>query len=185
MGRISVGEKFPDFTFNTATEKNKTISGLLHSGKTVLWVIRYIGCTVCRYDIHLLTERYDKIAAKNAKVAVVLQSDPAIVREELKDCPAPFDIICDTDMNIYKTLEILPAESMDALVDAANPAVMDALKKKGDAARARGFSHGKYEGNEQQLPALFILDQDGRVIHAHYGKNIMDMPTVDALIEML
>ena len=30
---------------------------------------------------------------------------------------------------------------------------MPALMEKGKAAEAAGFSHGKYEGNEQQLPA--------------------------------
>ena len=42
-----------------------------------------------------------------------------------------------------------------------------------------------YEGNELQLPALFMTDKDLKVCYAHYGKNIMDMPTVDELIEMI
>ena len=45
--------------------------------------------------------------------------------------------------------------------------------------------YGDYEGNELQLPALFIVDRDKKVIHAHYGRDIMDMPSVDELVEMI
>ena len=84
-------------------------------------------------------------------------------------------------MEIYQALDIQPAESMEALVG-------DGLKKlqtKGAAAAEAGFSHGKYEGNEQQLPALFIVDAQSQVLTAHYAKNIMDMPTIDDLLAML
>ena len=59
------------------------------------------------------------------------------------------------------------------------------LKEKGAKAAALGFSHGDYEGNEQQLPAMFIVEEDGTVSFAHYAKGIMDMPTVDELLEIL
>ena len=48
-----------------------------------------------------------------------------------------------------------------------------------------GIKHGDYEGNELQLPALFIVDENRKVIKAHYGKDIMDMPSVDELIDII
>ena len=30
-----------------------------------------------------------------------------------------------------------------------------------------------------------MTDKDLKIYYAHYGKNIMDMPTVDELIEMI
>ncbi|MBQ7081980.1 MAG: hypothetical protein IJM93_00350, partial [Oscillospiraceae bacterium] len=51
--------------------------------------------------------------------------------------------------------------------------------------RASGFVHGKYEGNEQQLPAMFVVDPDGTVIYAHYAENSIDMPSVDEMLEIL
>ena len=57
--------------------------------------------------------------------------------------------------------------------------------KKGQAAAKAGYTHGDYEGNELQLPALFIVDEDGTVSYAHYAKNIADMPGVQEVLDLL
>ncbi len=182
MPKLQTGETMPNFTFQTAFEQGKTVEELVKKAdKTVFWVLRYIGCTVCRYDVSEIQRRYDEFKAKNAQVVVVMQSDPEVLKESLAEEKLPFDIICDTDMQIYNSLEIKPAESMQALVGED----MAKLQEKGAKAKAKGFSHGKYEGDEQQLPAMFITDKEGKVLYAHYGKTIMDMPTVDEVLEML
>ncbi len=180
MSKLYVKDKMPNFVFNTAYESDKQLHEVL-SGKTVFWVIRYIGCTVCRYDVHLLANNYEKIKAKGAQVFVVMQSDQQHVQEDLKEFKLPFEIICDDTMNIYKNLEINPAADMEELAGDR----MEDLKAKANQANACGFVHGDYEGDELQLPALFIVDEEATVMHAHYGANIVDMPTVDELIEML
>lgn len=180
MSKLKVQDKMPNFAFNTAYESDKKVHEVL-AGKTVFWVIRYIGCTVCRYDVHLLANNYDKIKEKGAQVYVVMQSDQQHVRDDLKEVELPFEIICDDSMEMYKNLEINPAADMEELAGDR----MDDLKAKASRANACGFVHGDYEGDELQLPALFIVDEEAIVMHAHYGTNIVDMPTVEELIEML
>ena len=178
--KLTEGMIMPDFTVNTSKRDNVDLKEIMGE-KNIFWVIRYIGCTVCRYDVYLLSQNYTRIAEKGYTLFVVMQSDTDHVRNELKDAEVPFEIICDNGFEIYNVLEIVPAESKEQLAGDA----IDRLKEKGMAARAASFSHGDYEGNELQLPALFITDKEGTVKYAHYGKNIMDMPTVDELIEML
>ena len=180
MAKLQKGDKMPNFTFHTAYEEGKTVNGVL-KGKTVFWVLRYIGCTVCRYDVHMIAQRYAEFQAKGSQVFVVMQSDPAHVRGDLKETKLPFDIICDEKMEIYQALEINPAESMDAL----GGGQLERLQAKGAEAAKCGFVHGDYEGNEQQLPAFFIVEEDGTVSYAHYAANIMDMPTVDEALALL
>ena len=178
--KLSKGMTMPDFTVNTDKRDNVRLSEIA-GDKNIFWVIRYIGCTVCRYDVHVLTQHYDEIEQKGYKLFVVMQSDTDHVRKELKAHETLFEIICDNTFDIYNTLEIAPAVSREELVGDA----LDKLKEKGGKAREAGFAHGDYEGNELQLPALFITDGNLLVGYAHYGKNIMDMPTVDELIDML
>jgi hypothetical protein len=59
------------------------------------------------------------------------------------------------------------------------------LQAKIEKIKASGFVHGKYEGDENQLPALFITEPGGKVLYAHYAANSIDMPTVDELLEKL
>ncbi len=87
----------------------------------------------------------------------------------------------DPEQKIYQLLEIRPASSREEMIEG----VLDRLKEKGAKAREAGFSHGDYEGNEQQLPAMFIVNEDGIVEYANYAKNIMDMPTVDEVLNIL
>ena len=47
------------------------------------------------------------------------------------------------------------------------------------------FVHGDYEGDELQLPALFIVNEKGVVEYANYAEDIMDMPKVDDVLNML
>lgn len=182
MTKLNVGEQMPNLTFNTAYENDKQVKDVL-KGKTIFWVLRYIGCTVCRYDVHVISQRYEEFVKKGAQVFVVMQSDQAHVQNDLKEIKLPFDIICDNEMKIYNALSIEPASSMEEL--GGGPDNFALLKEKGAKAAACGFSHGDYEGNEQQLPAMFIVEEDGTVSYAHYAKNIMDMPNVDQVLEML
>jgi peroxiredoxin len=112
-----------------------------------------------------------------------MQSDAQHVQNDLAktDTHLPFKIITDPEMKIYDLLSIEPAESMEKLAEG----VGEALREKAKLARKAGFSHGDYEGNEQQLPALFIVNEDGTAAYAHYAKNIMDMPSIDEVLEML
>lgn len=182
MAKLSAGDKMPNFTFATAYEQNKKIQDVLNKENTFFVVHRYIGCTFCRYDVHLLQSRYAEFVQKDAQVFVVMQSTPESVREDLKNIKLPFDIICDTDMVIYKTLEVAPAKDMGEL---APSEIMEAVQAKAVKAAADGFTHGKYEGVEEQLPAMFLVDRQGIVKFAHYGKNIMDLPSIDEMLALV
>lgn len=182
MAVLKKGDRMPDFKVTTATKENISLKELCAGKPTFLAVLRYIGCTVCRYDVHVMEARYDEFVKKGAQVLFVMQSTPEMVRNDLKEHALPFEIICDPNYEIYNGLEIMAASSMAEL---APPEVMEALMAKGKAAGEAGFSHGEYEGIEEQLPATFLIGQDGIVKYAHYGKNIMDKPDVDEMLAMV
>lgn len=174
------GDLFPNLPIRTAYEPDRQVTDIL-KGKTIFWVLRYIGCPVCRLDVQLIAERYAEFQAKNAQVFVVMQSDAAHVRAALQDRQLPFDIVCDEDMTFYRTLMIRPAESMEQLAGQR----LEELQAKGAKADACGYTHGDYEGDELQLPALFIVDEHRVIDYAHYAKELIDMPTVEEVLTML
>lgn len=183
MPRIQVGEKMPNFAFDTGYSSGKQLSDYL-GGKTVVWVLRYIGCPTCSYSAYLINNRYDEFLAKDAKVLMVMQSDPKHIQDYLgeRNIELKFDIVADTEMEFYKTLDIKPAADMEGLRGDRDP---EESKKLFAAIKEAGFTHGDYEGDELQLPALFILDDEGVVTYAHYAKDGGDMPSVDEVLELL
>ncbi len=182
MAKLEKGAMMPDFTFNTGYKTGLKVSEVVKDAeRTIFWVLRYIGCTTCRYDVHVLAGRYNEFVNKGAQIYVVMQSDAAIVRRDLEGYEMPFEIICDTEMEIYKELEI---GSFDKDEPRA-PATMEKIMEKVGKAKALGFEHGDYEGNEQQLPALFVTGKDAKVIYAHYAKDGADMPNADEMLAIL
>ena len=48
-----------------------------------------------------------------------------------------------------------------------------------------GLEHGAYEGEEMQLPGYFVLDKDLNILQDHRATTILDMPSVEEMIEKL
>lgn len=180
MARLEVNGILPDITYDTPFDENLRMSQTVQKAdKTILLFLRYYGCTLCQYDMNELAENYEKIGSKGGQVLVVLQSDREKLAAQLQEKNAfPFDIICDPEQELYKLFEISPAASMAKMMDPK--AMMKAAK-----ATAAGYKHGDYEGEELQLPAAFIVDQDMKIIYAHYGKKLADIPDANELSELL
>ena len=105
---------------------------------------------------------------------MVLQSDPAVLREQTGPDHYPFAIICDPEQALYRRYHVCPALSMERMAD------IRVLEKIGQA-RAAGLVHGRYEGNELQLPAVFLLDKNNTVLKAHYAAKAADLPDMEQL----
>lgn len=180
MAKLEIGQVMPDFEYETPFAKGITLAETAaKTPKTALIFLRYWGCTLCQYDIHLLAQAHGDIVANGGQMFVVLQSDPALLAGELKTADAlPFQIICDPEQTLYKQFGIEAAASMAKMAD---------LKMLGKAIKATkaGFKHGAYEGEEKQLPAAFVVDSECRILYAHYAKSMSDMPDAAELAKLL
>ncbi len=177
--KLTPGMKLGNIVYNTPFRAEQSLADKVAGHKTMLLFLRYYGCTLCQYDMAVLKEEYAKIHAVNGQVKVVLQSDPALLADELGSPDIyPFEIICDPDGALYNLFEIAPAESMAQL---GGGKVMEKIAK----AKEMGLSHGRYEGVEEQLPAAFVIDDTLTVTYARYGENGADIPSVDEMAELL
>lgn len=182
---LSKGDKFPNFVFETESAQGLSTDNVVKDAeKTVFWVLRYIGCTTCRWDVHQIMLNYQKFVDRGAQVYVVMQSDPAKVRRDLEGYDMPYHIICDYNQEIYKTLDIHATRTREERQPTSDEDKAK-LAAKMEKVKSSGFVHGDYEGNEQQLPAMFIVDKDARVLYSHYAKNSIDMPTVDETLAII
>ena len=180
MAKLEIGQYMPDFEYITPFSAGHTLGETAAKApKTALIFLRYWGCPLCQYDIHLLAQAHAELTARGGQLLVVLQSDPKGLAEKLeKEDALPFSIICDPDQKLYRQFCIEPAASMAKMAD---------LKMVGRIVKATklGFRHGEYEGNEQQLPAAFVLDGERKLLYAHYAKSVSDMPDPAELAKLL
>ena len=180
--KLTKGLQMPDFTYlSPSAEGEKTFADYAGGKKTFVVFLRYYGCTVCRLDLHIYAQRMKEFADRDCQLMVVLQSDPALVKNEAPLGTFPFEIACDPSQAVYRQFEIEPAKNMAALIGGG---LFKAVKKM-NAAKKFGFTHGEYEGNEQQLPAMVLVDENGTIAFSHYAKNMTDMPSADEMLAML
>ena len=177
--KLVVGETIPDFTFDTAFQQGLSLyEEIKDSTKTAILFLRYYGCTLCQYDIHVLSKNHTEITSNGGKILVVLQSKPETIAKDINEDSLPFTIICDPTMHLYQQFDIQPAKSKMEMADALT--MMKITK-----ATALGFKHGEYEGDEMQLPASFVVLPNGEITYAHYGKSVSDIPSIDELKNLL
>ena len=180
MAKYTPGQIMPDFTYCTPFAQNKSFSETVAAcpGKTAVVFLRYYGCPICQLDLHTLGQAHKEITAGGGQLLVALQSEPKGLAEQITPDTFPYDIICDPEMKLYETLSIEPAPSMAKMIS------FKALKKIIKSTKA-GYKHGAYEGNEQQLPAAFVMTPDRKLTYVRYGKDAGDVPTPEELAALL
>ena len=166
--KLTLGMNAPNFTFDTISEQALNFYKAAGGKRSVIFFLRYIGCPVCQMKIRDILNDHEKFNAVGLQVYVVLQSTPASIKEGLAGAKMPFAIVCDTEEKVFSLYGVAPGNLFGYLTPSV---IMNAMK----ASRA-GFKHGKKEGKEMQLPAVFIVNGDGKIAYAHYGKNIGDVP---------
>jgi len=185
MSVVSAGELFPDLEFETYTGDRRTVGEAVQKKKhTVFWVMRFIGCRFCQYDIDMLAREYGRFTDKDTQVFAVLQSSRDSITGLKGDFQVPFDIICDTAHTFYKTLDIRAAASKEDRMP-TSPEGLAKLNAKKEAVTARNYAHLTGEGEAQQLPALFIVGPDRRIAYAHYAVNSIDIPDFDEILRLV
>lgn len=172
--KVIIGNKIPDFKVDTVTKIGVTLKELVGGKKTAIYFLRYAGCSLCQLDMIMLEEEYTKLEELDGKAIVVLQSDP----DKLRDANYSYDIICNPDQSLYKELEIHAAHSIKELVGEKSKAKIEKVKE-------RGLEHGDYEGEELQLPAVFIVDGNLNVTYAKYGKDAIDIPDFNEICHLM
>ena len=182
MARVKAGEQMPDLTLCMYPGTEKKLSDF-RGEKVFLRVLRYIGCPTCRMDIHEMNMRSQEFADKNTRLMVVIQSDAEHVKADLErtDEALHYDLVLDPEMKIYRELDITAAKDKDGLHGDDQEKYL-ALREK---VKAGGYVHGDFEGEELQLPALFLIGEDGTVLYSHYAVSIADMPGVDEMLQLL
>ena len=179
MPKLETGSIMPDFTYDTPFAKGLTLAQTVKAApKTALVFLRYFGCTLCQLDLHRLAQQYDTVTANGGQVLVVLQSDPDGIAAQIGPDTFPFAIVCDPEQTLYRQFSIEAAPSKAQLADAKT--LLKIAK-----ATASGYKHGAYEGNELQLPAVFVMDAARKLSHVHYGSSAGDVPDPEQLAALL
>ena len=167
--KLKVGDKAPDFQFRTPWEGENKFYEAAGNRPSVLVFLRYLGCPICQIDMANLKREINLIEQKGAVLFVIIQSSPETVASATKKEDWPFTIICDPKGDLFKLYHVEPGSILRYMHPAG---LIMAIK-----ATLQGYKHGKFEGKETQLPAVFIVAPDKTIKFTHYGEHLSDVPS--------
>ncbi len=174
---LRVGDRAPDFKFESPWDRERKFYEKTGNRPAVLVFLRYIGCPICQLAMADIKRDINLIEKAGASLSVVLQSSSSNLSSVTKKEDWPFTIISDFKGDIFKQYHVEPGGILKYL----NPAGFIAVIK----ATLKGYMHGKFEGRETQLPAVFVVAPDKIITYAYYGKHISDIPSLGTITEHL
>ncbi|GHV39551.1 hypothetical protein FACS1894187_19660 [Synergistales bacterium] len=189
--RYQTGSKAPDFNFinpwgGGSEGEKKNFYSDSKGQKKVLFFLRYYGCRVTQLEFRDIVAESGKISSLGARLYVLLQSAPETMRDALKQEDIAFELICDPGGELYRLFDVGYAPLGYFIKSLpGNWTRSELFEKRIAEASALGITHGLYEGNEQQLPAVFVLDENQNMLLAHYSKDIVDVPSVEDILKYL
>lgn len=174
-GHLNVNDSFPVDKLQIPKEGQK---------KTVLYFLRYFGCPITQLILKDLNENLQKECLdshQDVKVLVYLNSSERNFHKlnpEQKDIP--YTLKFDLDGVSYKELKIRPASQKKFIIDGK---ALHQLEMTVEL----GMNHlGKEEkSDDNQRPATFIIDDQGKVQYSKYGHGAGDIPSAAELAKLL
>lgn len=173
--QLKPGAMAPNFSTSDFLDETVDLASL--RGRPVLLSFyRYASCPVCNLRVHSIIEVSPQWSEQGLAVVGVFQSPKESITQYVGRQDAPFPIVPDAKMVLYKRFGV-EAKWRGLLSIGVVAAAMRAFRK--------GFLPGRVEGPMHRTPADFLIDAQGRIAVAHYGRDVDDHIPLDTIAQWL
>ena len=171
--RLQARQPARDFSVPDVAGRPVSLAAL-KGHKVLLLFMRNAGCPVCNRRMHELLDQAPYFQAHNLVVVAIYESSAAHLREYLAGQPMPFSLVSNPDQRLYQ-LYGLEISGRKALAS-----VFHGVMGKARAGKKLFAQPIAQQGNKNRIGAEFLLDEQGVVAVAHYGRYIGDeLPLAD------
>jgi peroxiredoxin len=125
-------------------------------------------------QLRLKKQQFDQAGAQVMLVGMGSPEESAAFEMKFN---IPFPLISDPKGQLYKAFGLKKVSTWELL----SPSVAF----KGILAITKGHSIGVPIGDVHQLPGVFIINTEGRIVYSHFGSDPSDHPDPDTILEAL
>jgi peroxiredoxin Q/BCP len=168
------GDVFPDLTFIPVNGDTVTTS-MLKGKKFLLMFNRYVSCPLCNFRAYEIMQLYDSLADTQFVILSVYESERKLLQQYAEQEKIPFMLIPDPEMSLYKLFKIQKSWWKSFL------GLFNHYTEK--HSRGKDLFKNKYErdGNLNRIGADFLINENGVIDVAYYGKFAGDHLPVEAI----
>ena len=164
--RLRAGDVIPEFRFDTPYHSQQSFYELLEGDKPVFLVfLRNFGHPLTR---HYIME-YIKSAGslRSARLVCVVKTKPQTISKAIPEGAMPYGLMCDAEGVLSRFFAIPSEKSRMKCFSLKAMKIINEAKKQGFRPQA---------GEEWPLPLTLLVGPAGRVLLAHYGATLTDLP---------
>lgn len=169
---IKLNEIMPSFSLPNA--KNEIIHSekILKSGKMIIAFYRGSWCPYCNLELKALQENLSKINDKKASLVAISPQSPDNSLSIIEKHNLTFEVLTDKDNTFAKQLGIV-FELQDFVLPFYNALGINLV------------DFNKNNDNSLPIPAVFVVNQDGKIMYKFADANYMNRIDIDQLINTL
>ena len=140
---------------------------------------RYASCPLCNLRIHTLSQQRAAWQAQGMDMLAVFQSPQEKMLQYVGRQQAPFPLIPDAGQRLYALYGV------KCSVIGFLKAWMTRLPEITRSVLRLGYFPGSVEGGIHRIPADFVINPQGRITEAYYGRDIGDHLPVERVAQWL
>jgi peroxiredoxin len=164
---FSPGDMIPDFI--VADIDGQPVAPADYRGhKLMVSFFRFAACPFCNLRVHELSAKQSTFQDRLKVIAIFQSPAEALFRSGFKQRLGPFTLVADPEMRLFRQFQ---GESSWQKMIAGHmlhiPAWFEGVRKG-------AFASGMNMGELRLVPADFLVDEQGIIRRAHYGRDVAD-----------
>ena len=162
------------------TDTQKRVFNLEDKREKVLLLafFRYASCPLCNLRVHQLIQN-QAILEQQIEIVLVFQSPIDKIEKYVGKQDVPYRIIADPKRKLYKLYGV--ENSWLGFFKAWTIKI----PKVFSAVIGHRYLPGSMEGEIHRIPADFMIDKNGTILNAYYGKDIGDHLPLKEIMKLL
>lgn len=172
--KITNQQEAPDFTLQTVEGTSVCLTD--YRGKKVLLTFyRNVGCPICNFRFHELEQEARYFKSKGLVVIAVYESSAENMKRYLAGTTPYAIMLPNPAQDIYRRYGV--ERSMGKIMKGMLHGAMGKARK----GKKLFLNNMKQDGHADRIGADFLIDEQGRVYEAHYGRYVSDHIPVESI----
>ncbi|MXS70157.1 redoxin domain-containing protein [Flavobacteriaceae bacterium W22] len=169
---LKLGTTMPEFSLPNARNEIVHSKEILKNGKMIVAFYRGSWCPYCNLELKALQDNLSKINDKKASLVAISPQSPDNSLTIIEKHKLTFEVLTDKDNTFAKQLGIV-FELQDFVLPYYNTLGID-------------ITHfNKNNDNTLPIPAVFVVNQDGKIMYKFADANYMNRIDIDELLNTL
>lgn len=169
---LDVGTKAPDGLLTDITGKKLQLSALYGQGPTFVIFYRGGWCPFCNLQLHRLSQATPEFDKHHLKLIAISVETPGEEAKTQAQHGVPFPMLSDSDLTVHEAFKV---------VHVPGEAEAKALARYGVDLEARS---GGQHHHSFAVPAVFLIDQMGKIRWRHVDEDYTKRPSPAQMIEV-